>query len=144
MKQNTIALNLSDPVTQRKLRGRISQLRGLWELTLDPIRPTRSLQANKYYWISVIAPFKEWLWENWGDITITNEQAHVELKKNVLGEQEIVNEAGQKLLLVPDTHEMTTAEFATYIDHAAEWLARNCGIVVLPSELFVTKGETSE
>lgn len=136
---NCIAINLSDPVIKRRLISRINSLEGIWELTLEPVKPTRSLNQNRYYFSALVLPFKEWIQENYGDPSITNEQAHVELKKAVLGTKHLEALDGEILEIVPDTHEMPTNEFSTYIDQAAEFLARVCNIVVLPAELFYTK-----
>jgi hypothetical protein len=65
------------------------------------------------------------------------EQAHVELKLAVLGPKEIVSRHGESKLLVPTSHNMTTDEFAMLVDKASLWLAENCGITVIPAEVYL-------
>lgn len=120
--------------------AKIGTLSGLYEVSIRPRKKTRSLNANSYYWAAYIGPWVEWLREQWGDPSISSEQAHIELKRAVLGVREKVNKhTGEVMELVPTTHDMDTVEFGNYLDNAAEFLARFAQIVVLPSEMFYEK-----
>lgn len=116
--------------------SKIQKLTGLYEITLQPRRRTRSLNQNAYYFAAFVTPFREWLNENWGE-SFDTDQAHTQLKIAVLGMDEKVNtKTGDVIELVPTSRFKDTAEFSDYLEQAAEFLARSCGIVVLPSELF--------
>ena len=137
MKQPPMVLNLSDIAEKRKLMSHIGTLSGLYEVTLKPRKKTRSLDQNRYYWSAFVQPFTEWLREEWGDRSITTEQAHNELKRALIGVKTKLNErTGEEMELMPPSRTMDTLEFSDYLERAAEFLARNCGIVVLPAEMF--------
>ena len=106
---------------------------GLYEVLIKPQRRTRSLDANRYYFVALVQPFVEWLREEYGDPHITTDQAHEMLKVKILGLQHGV--------LVPRTKTLDSKAFAEYVDCAAQWLQEFCDITVIPSEVFYeTKG----
>jgi len=116
---------------------RISSLTGLHDVSIKPIKRTRSLDANRYYFVAVVQPFRDWLRAEYGDELITNEQAHEMLKVKILGlDEKLIEGTKEVLKLIPRSKTLTTMEFASYIDKCAEWLATFCSIVVVPSELF--------
>ena len=122
---------------KRRFMQRVQKLRGLYEVSLNPRKKTRSLNANAYYHVAVVAPFLEWLRENWGDNSITHEQAHELLKRKVLGTIDKTDKAtGEVFEITPTTHDMDQYEFGEFIEKAAAWLAEFCAIVVIPSDLF--------
>ena len=130
-------VNLDNVESKRRLMQKIQRLRGLHEITIQPRKKTRSLNANAYYWAAYVGPFTEWLRDEWGDPTITTEQAHIVLKKAVLGAKEkVIESTGEVIELIPTTHDMDKDEFAIYMDKAKEWLREFAGIIVLDSELF--------
>lgn len=132
--------NMDDIETKKRLMSKIGTMRGLWEVTLTPRKLTRSLNANSYYWAAICAPFTEWLREQWGDPTISTEQAHIELKRAVLGVREKVNEnTGEVMELTPTTHDMDQEQFGLYIENATVFLEKFAGIVVLGPEMFTER-----
>lgn len=135
-------LDLSDVATKRKLMSKISVLTGLWEVSIKPRKITRTLNQNAYYFAAVVAPFTDWLKEQYGDPQITSEQAHEMLKVKILGlDEKLIDGTGEVLKLIPRSKTLDTFEFGQYIDKCAEWLATFCGIVVLDSELFYESKE---
>lgn len=137
MSEPKAVYNLDDQTVKRGLMQKIGSMRGLWEVHLKPRKLTRSLNQNSYYHSAYCAVFRQWLQEEWGDPTISHLQAHIELKKNVLGVREKVNQrTGEVMELVPNTHDMTTDEFTMFLDKAAVWLAEYTGIEVLPASAF--------
>jgi hypothetical protein len=129
--------NLSNLEEKRKLMTHISTLEGLWEVKLKARKRTRSLDQNAYYWSAFIPPWLEWLRREYGDPSITAEQAHITLKCAVIDPRTKVNEqTGQALELVPTTHDMDTEQFSIYLDLAAKFLAEFCGLIILPAEMF--------
>lgn len=130
-------LNFDSVETKRRFMQKVQKLKGLHEVSIRPRKLTRSLNANAYYHVAVCEPFREWLQENWGDRSITHEQAHELLKRKVLGTIEKVDEStGEVFELTPTSHDMDSGEFADFIEKASAWLAEFCGIVVLSSDLF--------
>ena len=136
-KEPPLVVNLDNVESKRRLMQRIQKLRGLHEVSISPRKKTRSLNANAYYWAAFVQPFTEWLQDEWGDKSITSEQAHTVLKKQVLGVKEkVIESTGEVIELIPTTHDMDKYDFGNYLDSAAKWLAEFCGIVVLSSDLF--------
>lgn len=130
-------VNFDDVGAKRRFMQGVQKLRGLQEVSIRPRKKTRSLNANAYYWSAFIPPWTDWLREQYGDPTITAEQAHELLKVRVLGPKEkVIEETGEVIELIPTTHDMDKDEFAIYLDKAKEWLADFAGIVVLDSDLF--------
>jgi len=130
-------LNFDNVETKRRFMQKIQKLRGLHEVSIAPRKKTRSLNANAYYWVAYVAPLTEWLRDEWGDPSITTEQAHTVLKRQVLGVKEkVIESTGEVIELIPTTHDMDKYDFGNYLDAAAKWLAEFCGIVVISSDLF--------
>lgn len=137
-KEPVPVFNMDDIEQRRRLMAKIGKMRGLWSVSLEPRKKTRSLQANGYYWAAYIPAWLEWLREASGEPWITKDQAHKALVKHVLGTQQVVNKETGELIdeITPETHTMDTGDFNNYLDRAAEFLASFCGIVIIPSELF--------
>ena len=129
--------NFDSLQTKRRFMQKVQAMNGLWEISMKPRKLVRSLSQNAFYHVAYVSPFTEWLRDEWGDPSITTEQAHIELKKAVLGVKTKVNErTGEMMELVPTTHDMDSGDFSNFLEKSAEFLARACGIVVLPSEMF--------
>lgn len=136
-KEEPRVINFDNLGAKRRFLEQAKKLRGLQEVSIRPRKKTRSLNANSYYWAAFIPDWTDWLREQYGDPTITTEQAHQLLKVRVLGPREkVIEETGEVIELIPTTHDMDQTEFAIYLDKAKEWLADFAGIVVLDSDLF--------
>jgi len=131
MKEPALVVNMDDAEVKRRLMQKIGGLRGLWEIDIKPRRFVRTPKQNKYYWIAVVVPFREWLREAYGDLWITAEQAHEMLKDKILSGKD-----GQIGELPPTTTRLNTSEFVEYVDTAAAFLAEFCQIVVITPEQF--------
>jgi len=132
-----LVVNFDSVESKRRVMQRIQKLKGLHEVSIKPRKKTRSLNANAYYWAAYVRPFTEWLRDEWGDPTITGEQAHALLKTRVLGPKEkLIEDTGEVIELIPTTHDMDKYDFGNYLDSAAKFLAEFAGIVVLSSDLF--------
>lgn len=130
-------VNFDDVGAKRRFMQGVQKLSGLQEVSIRPRKKTRSLNANSYYWAAYIPPWTDWLREQYGDPTITTEQAHELLKVRVLGPKEkVIEETGEVIELIPTTHDMDKDDFAIYLDKAKEFLESFAGIVVLDSDLF--------
>lgn len=138
VKEPALVLDMDSLHNKRRLMSKIGKMSGLWEFSMRPRKKNRSLNANAYYWSAFIPGWLEWLREASGEPWITAEQAHEALVKRILGVKEIVDKSTGEVIdeARPTTHDMDTAEFAEYLDRAAEFLASFCGIVVLPPEVY--------
>ncbi len=128
--------NLAEPSEKQRLMRQISTLpKGIYDVLIKPHRFKRTLDQNSYYWVGVVAPFADWLQDEWGD-KIEPEQAHEMLKQRILGVQyrEI---AGQPLAIPPSSRTLDVEEFSEYVEKCIQWLAEFCGIVVIPSDVFL-------
>lgn len=131
---------MDDLEIKRQIMSKIGTLKGVWELSLKRRRYNRSLDQNAYYWVAVVTPFVHWLKDEWGD-SIEPEQAHEMLKHKILGVK-YKEVAGESLPIVPSTRVLDVEEFSVYVEKCAAWLAEFCGIVVVPSEVFLAKENT--
>lgn len=135
--KDSIIVNLSDREVKRKLMSEIGRLSGPHEILIKKVRPTRSLNQNRYYFAAVCTPFRDWLREIYGDNAITTEQAHEMLKVKILGlDEREIPETGEKLALIPQSKTLNVEEFEEYIEKATAWVADFCGILVIPCEEF--------
>lgn len=129
-------VNFDNLDAKRRFLEHAKKLRGLQEVSIRPRKKTRSLNANAYYWAAFIPDWTDWLREQYGDPTITTEQAHQLLKVRVLGPREKILDTGEVLEIIPETHSMDQEEFGIYLDKAKEFLRDFAQIIVLDSDLF--------
>lgn len=82
-------------------------------------------------------PFAHWLRENYGDESITLEDAHDVLKRQILGVRtKTLGDGGECIEIPASTRVLDKVEFSDYLEKCAAWLAEFCGIVVLSSDLY--------
>ncbi len=135
--KDSLIVNLSDQAVKRQLMSQIGRLSGPHEILIKRVRPTRSLNQNRYYFAAVCTPFRDWLREIYGDSAITTEQAHEMLKVKILGlDEKEIPETGEKLALIPRSKTLDVEQFEGYIEKATEWLREFCQILVIPCEEF--------
>ncbi len=131
VKEPAPVLNFDDIEVKRRFIQQIGSMKGLWQVDLKPRRFVRTSRQNRYYWVAVVLPFREWLRDAYGDSWITAEQAHEMLKDRLLTHRD-----GQLGELPPSTACLDTADFVKYVDDAAGFLATFCEIVVIPPDIF--------
>jgi hypothetical protein len=121
---------------KRKFMMTAGVLEGMYDVRLKPVRDTRSIRANAFYWAAVVTPFFELLSSQEPSVT-QPEQAHIELKRQVLGTR--AGRVGKAMVrIMPTTHDMDTAAFADYVERARHWLREQVGIETLdPKEYGV-------
>jgi hypothetical protein len=135
-------VNMDNLSVKRRFMQKVQTMNGLWEISMKPRKLTRSLSQNAYYFAAVVSPFCDWLRSEWGDSTVTLEQAHEVLKQKILGTKELTNkETGEVIEITQSSKALDTREFGEFIEKAAAWLAEFTGIVVLPSEMFYEEKE---
>lgn len=135
-KEEPRVVNFDDVGAKLRFLQAVKKLKGLQEVSIRPRKKTRSLNANAYYWAAFIPDWTDWLREQYGDPTITTEQAHQLLKVRVLGPKEKILDTGEVLEIIPETHSMDQVEFGIYLDKAKEFLQAFAQIIVLDSDLF--------
>lgn len=129
--------NFSEIRDKRKFIEHVNTLKGLHDVSIKPRKLTRSLNQNSFYWAAYVTPFAHYLRAEWGDPSITLEQAHDVLKRALLPVRtKVIKETGEVMELTPSTRLLDTLEFSIYLDAAKEFLGRNCCIDVLDSDLF--------
>lgn len=133
--KDTLLVNLSDRRVKTELLTQIGRLQGLHEILIRPRQYTRSTNQNSYYWVAIVAPFTEWLREQYGDNGIDKEQAHEMLKVKILGLEE--KQIGDEVLhLIPRSKTLTVEQFGEYIEKCSAWLADFANIIVIPPETY--------
>lgn len=96
-------------------------------LSMAAKKPTRSDNANRYYWGVVVKTIAD-------ELGYTQEELHDALKEKFL-RVEADPERGRVLPTVRSTAKLTTSEFEEYLETVRMWAARDMGIVVpLPGE----------
>lgn len=138
MEAITQVYDLSDPATKRELMKSIGALSGgLYEVTIKKRRKTRSLEQNRYYFQAIVSPFCQYLRDNYGDSSITLEQAHDMLARAVLGTKELLNKStGEVIDIRPSTAILDVEEFSLYVDKCGVWLQSFADITALTRDDF--------
>jgi hypothetical protein len=140
--KDALIVNLSDREVKRRLMSEIGRLRGPHEILIKPIKRTRSLNANRFYFAAVVTPFRDWLRENYGDNFMTNEQAHEMLKVKILGlDERPIEGTNETIKIIPRSKTLNTAEFDEYVEKAIAWLREFPGIEVIACEEFYERPE---
>ncbi len=123
--------NLAEVSEKHRLMRQISRLPpGLYSVLIRAKRPTRSLDANAFYFAAVVGPFREWLIENWGE-NVSLDQAHDTLKLALLDVPEV-----DGIKVMPRSKTLDKAEFSLYVERCIEFLATKCDIAVIPGDLY--------
>lgn len=138
-------VNMTDATAKRQIMSAIGKMSGLWEVSFKQRRLTRSFKANRYYFAAVVAPFAEWLREQYGDPDIDSVQAHEMLKVKILGLDELlIPGTGETMRLIPRSKTLDSLEFGVFVDKARLWMEEFCGIVTLDPDLFVEPKKNSK
>lgn len=135
MKPETKLIDFDDPEKKRNFQQWAGRQRGLWEITAKPRKLRRSLNANAFYHAAVVSEWAMWIREEYGDQFITHEQAHVALKKVILGTIDRPLPNGEVIEIVPTTHDMDADTFSAYVEKCILFLSEFCGIECLRPEM---------
>ena len=135
--KESLFINMSDLPAKRKLLSELGRLNGPHEILIRPIKRTRSLDANRFYFAAVCTPFRDWLREAYGDNMISTEQAHEMLKVKILGlDERKIEGTDETITIIPRSKTMKDDEFSLYTEKCIQWLGDFCQIEVAPVELF--------
>ena len=91
------------------------------QLIVQPIVNQRSLDQNAYYW-GVVIPFVRSLYFESGTV-LTDKQTHIEMRIMFLTEETASLITGEVLSLIGHTSELSTKQFAEYIENIAQFVA---------------------
>jgi hypothetical protein len=79
--------------------------------------PARTNKQNRTYWGMVVPAFADYLTEQWG-YEHTTDDAHIELRKAILGKEIIHPETGEVKMVYPSTTKLSTAQFSEFYERA--------------------------
>lgn len=136
MKAETKLINFDNPEKKREFQQWAGRQRGVWEITVKERKFQRTPNQNRYYHAAVVSEWAMWVREEYGDPTITHEQAHEALKKIILGTRDKVFPNGEVIEIIPTSHDMEVDEFGIYIDKCRQFLSEFCGVEALTPEQY--------
>lgn len=114
---------------KRRLMAQVGTLKGLYRVSLEPARPSRSNRANSWYWACIVGSFVQYLNEQDYNIT-TPDEAHSLLKARFLA-RTIMDKDGKVIgRMVGSTTDLDTSGFHDYCERCRTWLADFFGIIV--------------
>jgi hypothetical protein len=122
-------VNLSEPLSKRKLMNCIGSLAGPYEVTLKPIDPQRSNQQNRYFWRVCCQTLAEWFTEQ--GQTMTKDQAKFIFCCDHLPETFTNPVTGEVKVAPGSTSKLSIPEFAEFLEKCLADMA-NLGIEVEP------------
>ncbi len=112
-------------------------------ITVKELRERRNNEQNALYWVAIVQPFAEWLYDEgygaeFGDL---KDYAHQTLARELLTVAIAHPETGEVLSYrVRSTTELDTKEFSHYLEECARWIAEHCEFPVhLPGDEYGTR-----
>lgn len=91
--------------------------------------PPRTLLQNALYHVAYVERLAEHLRQH-GQPGITHDEAHEEIKRELLSEDRFDVDTGEVIERVGSTATMTVREFNAFLERVAKWLLEKYGIVV--------------
>jgi hypothetical protein len=137
------SIDMTQADNKRRVIQSVGVLTGLYEVTIEPRRSTRSNQQNKWYWACLVRAFGEYMRDQDYDIT-SDDECHEFLKARFLATTVVNKTTGEVLgRRVKSTTELTTEQFSDYCERCRAWMADFFGIIVPVPEPFHSRtGET--
>jgi hypothetical protein len=124
--------NFSNPTIKGRFIERTRMLNGAWDIQMEPHRPRRSNQANRYYWGVVMPYLARMLSETSGEY-FDSEASHQWAKRRFLSKPIINKNTGEDMdVKVGRTPKMNSPEFTEYIEKICGLCADNGVVVPLP------------
>jgi hypothetical protein len=96
------AINFTDPVAKAKFCNQARQLDGVWTVEFKRYRAGRTLKQNNAYHALIVPIFADWLTAEWG-CEHTHDEAHMEIRKTILGREIIHPETGLSKMICSST-----------------------------------------
>lgn len=119
-------INFSDPVAKAQFCNQARQLEDVWTVEFKRFYAGRTLKQNNAYFALVVPAFADYLTEQWG-YEHTDEAAHIELRRAILGKEIIHPETGEVKMVFPSTTKLSTIQFSEYDARAREFVERLTG-----------------
>jgi hypothetical protein len=122
-------VDMDNADVKRRVTRWFGILSGMYRITAKPAAPTRSNEANGYYFSEVAGAYAEWLTEN-NPRKYGPEEAHYMLAAEVIGVPIYhPDRPGRQIgTFVPPTHTMSVEEFMDYVGRARDWLLTELNI----------------
>lgn len=128
-----LEINFNSLDQKRILYQTLRGMRGIQRITITEAKRQRTCQQNRYYFGVVVHLFHRFL-NDQGE-ALTKEQTHELMKAKFLRETVINHETGEVIgERIKSTTELSTKDFAAYVDQCIAWLADMFGIVCPPPE----------
>lgn len=98
------------------------------KIEVSDAKPSRSSQANRYYWGVVVfliwKGLKDQGWE------MTREGTHEMLRVRFLSEDRPINEDGEFVTVVRSTTDLSTEEFGVYLEQCVRFAAEYLNVTI--------------
>jgi hypothetical protein len=108
---------------------------GMYRIPLERCKDQRSLSQNAYMWGVVLPYVAKGMTDAWGEKIDVN-QAKAAMQKQFLT-RPICDQNGEvKAEYIVGTSELSTAEFATFIDQVIQFAADMLGVAVPPASQY--------
>lgn len=130
-----IDVNMSDATSKNALRAALSPLQGIYDVSIRPVRVTRSTAANRYCWGVIVKLYAQYLTAVDGE-TVDKEEAFLDLKRRFLKRVIVNKETGEvTAVTVKRSSLLSPEEFGDFIEHSIQHLAE-CGIDVPEPSMY--------
>lgn len=139
-----LTVNLDDATTKRQLMAKVGTLRGWHTVTIEPKRPTRSLEQNKFHW-ALVRLFVE-TYRDMG-VYYTDKTVSVLFKVRCGGliDREYDPATGELLdESLRSTADYEVGEMVEYLDRVIAWLATDHNIIVEDRSYGVSRPQPQE
>lgn len=123
------AINFADPVEKARFCNQARQLDGVWTVEFKRFRAGRTGKQNRTYFGLVVSAFADYLTEQWG-YEHTHDDAHMELRKAILGKHIIHPETGEAKMVYPSTTTLNTAQFSEFFERARAMVEELTGVPI--------------
>lgn len=122
-------VNFDDPRERGNLMVMLSQCKGEHRVTIVRHRKRRSDAQNAYYWAVVVPLFAEYVRTEWGEESVSNDEAHAILRDRFLS-RDLVNPVTGECVTIPGSSaKLNTVQFNEYLEKCIAFLA-SCQIRV--------------
>jgi hypothetical protein len=127
MSKSTI--NFSDPVAKARFCNQARQLEDEWDVEFKRHYAGRTNKQNRTYWGMVVTAFADYLTEQWG-YEHTTDDAHIELRKAILGKEITNPHTGEVKMVYPSTTKLSTAQFSEFFERARAMVEELTGVPI--------------
>lgn len=133
-------LNLTDVLNRQLLMSNIAHMQGPYAISIKPIDPKRSNQANRYWHKCIVDTFRQYMAAQGQHFT--HDQCHEYLRDRFAHRPPIFDPAtGEVIDYMPaSSSKMNKAQFGELIEAASEWMQSLNIILPTPEQYGVNLG----